>query len=49
MVKEQGFAAIQRGDARHLVVGEFEVEHVDVLAHALRLHRLLDDDDIALD
>ena len=49
MVKEQGFAAVQRGDARHLVVGELEVEHVDVFAHALRPHRLLDDDDIALD
>ena len=39
----------RRGDAGHLVVGELEVEHVEVLGHPLGTHRLGDDDDAALD
>ena len=38
-----------RGDAGHLVVGELEVEDVDVLAHPLGADGLGDDDDVALD
>jgi hypothetical protein len=49
VVEEQRFAAIHLGDVRHLVVGEFEVEDVDVLEHPLRPNGFLDDDDVALD
>jgi hypothetical protein len=49
VVEEQRRAVVHRGDAGHLVVGELEVEHVDVLAHPLGADRLGDDDDIALD
>ena len=49
MVEEQRGSCVQRGDAAHLVVGELEVEDVDVLGHALGADRLRDDDDVALD
>ena len=49
VVEEQRRAGVHRGDAGHLVVGQLEVEDVDVLAHPLGADGLRDDDDVALD
>jgi len=48
VVEEQRFTGVHRGDASHLVIGQLEVEDVDVLAHALWPDRPGDDDHIAL-
>src|SRR4051812_5738236 len=39
VVEEQRLARLHLGDAGHLVVGELEVDDVDVLRHALRADR----------
>jgi hypothetical protein len=49
VVQEQRGAVVHRGDARHVVVGEGEVEDVDVLGHPFGSDGLGDDDDAALD
>src|SRR3954454_15518302 len=49
VVEEERLTRVERCDLRHLFVGQLEVEHVEVLAHPLRAHRLRDDDDLALD
>ena len=33
VVKEKAFACVKRGDSRHILVGEREVENLDVLSH----------------
>src|SRR3954470_19049368 len=48
VVEEQRLARVEAGDASHLVVGELEVEDVDVLGHPVGTDRLGDDDDVAL-
>jgi hypothetical protein len=49
VVEEQRCAGVHRSDAGHLVVGECEVEDVDVLGDAVGPDRFRDDDDAALD
>ncbi len=48
VVEEQGRAGVDGGDAGHLVVGEGEVEDVEVRRHPLGSNRLGDGDDVAL-
>ena len=48
VVKEQGLTTIHFRDTRDLVACQLEVEDVEVLAHPLDPHRLLDDDNAAL-
>lgn len=42
MVEELALPVLERGDLRHLIVGELEVEDVEVLRHALGMHGLRD-------
>ena len=49
VVEEQRLTAIHCLDLSQLVLGQLEVEDVEVFAHALRPHGLLDDDNAALD
>jgi len=49
VVEEEARAGVERGDRGQVVVGELEVEDVEVLGHAVRADRLRDDDDSALD
>src|SRR4249919_497938 len=48
VVEEQRGTNVETGDAGHLLIGELEVEDVDVLALTLRAYRLRYDDDAAL-
>ena len=38
MAEEAARARVERGDLRHLVARKLEVEHVEVLFHALAVH-----------
>ena len=49
VVEELRVALIEGGDLVHVVIGEREVEDVEVLRHPIRVDRLGDDDDVALD
>lgn len=49
VIEEHGRAGVQGGDPVHFVIGEFEVEDVEVFGHAIGAHGLRDDDDITLD
>jgi hypothetical protein len=49
MVEEHGAAEVKRRDPAHLVVGELEPEHVEVLGHPVLANRLRDDDHAALE
>lgn len=49
MVEEEAGAGVQLSDAGHLVLGEVEVEDVEVLGHPVAPHGLGNDDDAALD
>jgi len=40
VVEEQGAAGVEGRDSRHLLIGELEVEDVDVLAHPFQPHGL---------
>src|SRR4051794_26471581 len=48
-VRPGALVAVERGDCVHVVVGQVEVEDVDVLPHPLGLHRLREDDVAQLD
>lgn len=49
VVEELAPPLVEGGDGRQLLVGELEVEHVQVLGHSLQSHRLGDHHDAALD
>ncbi len=38
VVKEEGSSGVHRGDPRHVLVGEREVEHFEILFHAFTTH-----------
>ena len=48
MREEEARARIERRDGSHVRIRELEIEHGDVLRHALLLHRLGNDNDVAL-
>jgi hypothetical protein len=48
VIEEQRRAGVEGCDLLHLLVGELEVEDVQVLGHPLGPHRLRDHDDLAL-
>ena len=49
VVEEETTARVERGDGGHILVGECEIEYVDILLHPLYVSRFGDDDDAALD
>ena len=49
MVEEGRGAGVEGFNLFHLVLAEFEVEHIEVFGHPLALHGLRDHHDAALD
>src|SRR5438874_13218689 len=48
MVEEERRTGVHRGDPCHLLIGQAEVEYVEVLSHTLDPYRFRDGDDAAL-
>lgn len=48
VVEKQTFACVEAPDFLHILVGEREVKDVEILAHALYMGRLRNDDYVAL-
>lgn len=48
MVEEQAVGCVERGYLLHFLVGEREVENVDILLHTLHVGRLRNDYHVAL-
>ena len=48
VVEEETTARVERGDGGHILVGECEIEYVDILLHPLYVSRFGDDDDACL-
>jgi hypothetical protein len=48
MVEKHALAEVERCNLRHLVVGQSEPEHVEILSHPVLADRLWDDDDSTL-
>src|SRR4249919_235738 len=49
MIEEQALAGVELADGVHVVAAQFETEDIEVLGDPLRLDRLRNDDDAALD
>lgn len=49
MVEKERFACVQFGDVVHLIVGEGEVEDLEILLHTVATDRLGDDHYASLD
>src|SRR6185503_17563577 len=48
-IGDAAVGSLERGDARHLGVTQFETEHVEIIGDAFRLGRKRDDRDVLLD